>query len=202
MVNNFLQGQSLLHLSVPPITPSIINGNNVAEQGVDQQSSTQSQVPQQASLRGFLSKHEGPLHGPQRGIISGIHQGSFLGGSTLPQSNMISFANSFAHFPSLPSQAFRSPVSDMGSVNLEASSLNMCVDALYIHELHHLELRRRGPRGTIGGHHSQYPLGHSSYQAFGTQPQVHGATPQAQTTSRFETEKTPLLHGGHINPFS
>ena len=161
-----------------------------------------------------------------------IHQGSSIGASTLPQSNMISFANSFAHFPSLPSQAFRSPTTaDLGSVNLEASSLNMCVDALYIHELHHMEvikscnlkqmnglnwiagrgiltwgclfqLRRRGPRASAAGHHSHYPLGNSSFHVLSTQPQVHSVVPP-QTTSRFETEKTPLLHGGgHFNPFS
>ena len=63
-----------MQLSVPPITPSVITGSTTGEQGTAQQSTSHQsqQLPQQqASLRGFLSKHEGPVNGPQRGIVSG-----------------------------------------------------------------------------------------------------------------------------------
>ncbi|CAG7732160.1 unnamed protein product [Allacma fusca] len=195
-------GNSLMNLSVPAGVSTTVTGVATSEPFSYNQ-------PQQASFRGFLSRHEGPIGGPHRGIVSGIHHSGLHPtpgtGSVFPPSTTISFANSFAHYPSFANQTHRPPPnSDLGSVNLEASSLNMCVDALYIHELHHLELRRRGSRASVAGfglHSQASPLGTSAYQGFSTQPGIHSPQP-TQTTSRFETEKTPLLHSSHLHPFT
>jgi autophagy-related protein 9 len=190
VVTSLIRENNLLNANVPMMMESQL--------GLGQMQSTYNYtLPQlqQVSLRGFLSKHEGPIQkSTNRGIVAGAQpqNGAFVGTS---YNNSMSFAQSFAHaFP-------RTAPSEYNTV--ESNSVEMSLDALYIHEIHHLEMRRRQNNSYIHGQPYQNPNSASAMSRGPAilnhlqQPQVHylPATPlsNARNPSNTDTEKTPLL---------
>jgi len=124
--------------------------------------------------------------------------------SHMPSYNTaFSFANSFAHYPNPMLNQNR--MANQEFTTVEANAVDMSIDALYLHELHHLEqIRRRSTRSTM----NPTIFGNSSSNAaaatsttlqnrtfFQSQPQLHSG-PSGQQTEQANgdnNEKTPLL---------
>jgi len=111
--------------------------------------------------------------------------------------NMLSFANSFAHYPNPMMSQRGAPETNIYEVN----AVDMSLDALYLHELNHMEVRRRAvsPSTSAVHHHHNNNQNYTLYQDQ-LLPEVHSnvvssstqqATSQARSSS--SSEKTPLL---------
>ncbi|ODN05930.1 Autophagy-related protein 9A [Orchesella cincta] len=155
----------------------------------------------QGSFRGVLSRHEGPLQHTPRGVAAALNQS---GMSHLPSyNNTFSFANSFAQYPNPSMGIAHHRVTNHEFSTVEANAVDMSIDALYLHELHHLEkIRRRSTRSTMNpevfSHTSTNPPTSTNLQSralFQSQPQLHSgpAGQQSERGSGDNTEKTPLL---------
>ncbi|PNF28200.1 Autophagy-related protein 9A [Cryptotermes secundus] len=77
------------------------------------------------TVRGGLSRAEGPIHSSERGLLYSLQQG-------LPSSSLA--ASVFAPVPDM------APETDP----LEFTAADMSLSTLYLHELHHRQVRRRG----------------------------------------------------------
>ncbi|XP_021948196.1 autophagy-related protein 9A [Folsomia candida] len=147
--------------------------------------------PMQMSYRGNVNQLEGPPNFGRRGILAGLNQSQHYGSNVQEQSNinMMSFANSFAQYPN-PMLSQRP-----NDTNIELHAVDMSLDALYLHELHNMEVRRRTSQPGYSLATSMQQNNNQNSAFYESQPQLHSSnsSPIQEQQTVFQSERTPLL---------
>ncbi|XP_034935607.1 autophagy-related protein 9A isoform X2 [Chelonus insularis] len=124
IVSNIIRNTVVNHLSVPSMSNIFANQSTVASTSAVEASGNHSDGLSSVVRRG-MSKAEGPLHN-ERGLLYGLQQGisnQSLGASV--------FGSGQEMTPDL-------------SIPVEFTAADMSLSTLYLHELHHRQIRRRG----------------------------------------------------------
>ncbi|KZC08899.1 PREDICTED: autophagy-related protein 9A [Dufourea novaeangliae] len=127
IVSNIIRSTMVNHLSVPSASNVFVNQpctSTGASVMADQSLSMKSDLLSHAVRRG-LSKAEGPIHN-EKGFLYGLQQG---------MSNQSLGASVFGSGHELSTEL---------SVPVELTAVDMSLSTLYLHELHHRQIQRRG----------------------------------------------------------
>ncbi|XP_054011794.1 autophagy-related protein 9A isoform X1 [Hylaeus anthracinus] len=126
IVSNIIRSTMVNQVSIPSASNVFVNqpGTSAASVVVDESLSMKSDMLSHAIRRG-LSKAEGPIHN-EKGFLYGLQQGI---------SNQSLGASVFGSGHELSAEL---------TVPLELTAADMSLSTLYLHELHHRQIKRRG----------------------------------------------------------
>ncbi|KAG7212723.1 hypothetical protein KM043_012990 [Ampulex compressa] len=126
IVSNIIRSTMINQVSMPSMSNVFVNqpGTSATSVAVDESLSMKSDFVSHAVRRG-LSKAEGPIHN-EKGFLYGLQQGI---------SNQSLGASVFGSGQELSTDL---------SVPIELTAVDMSLSTLYLHELHHRQVRRRG----------------------------------------------------------